>query len=217
MYFRIVAYYLISLLMSVSLCYADGQNLDLDQTSSEPPPTLQFSNVEFRITGTSNVRDWDIVSDTMGGIIRFGSAFTHPEENSGNPGAWIEEVFLYIPNHSLDSGNPIMNQTMNNSLESESYPNLEYRMSDVEDMSAGSSSDELSFIVNGVLGAAGAEYELTHEVFVHQISEKTFRIFGDFEMNMTDLDIEPPTFMRGALKTTDAVEVNYNLTVTLED
>ena len=214
MYFRKVTILLIWCLMSVSLCYAGTQSLD--RNNSESPSSLHFSDVEFRISGTSNVRDWDIVSDSMGGVVRFGPAFTHPDESSDNSGQWLEEVYLYIPNHSLDSGNSIMNQTMNKSLESETYANLEYRMIDVEDMPAGNSSREKSFIVNGVVSAAGSEYELRHKVYVRQLSEETFRIFGDFDMNMTDLDIEPPTFMRGALTTADAVRVDYNFTVTFE-
>lgn len=211
MYFRKVMLLLISCVVSVSLCYAHNSGLDLN--SSNSPSSLHFSDVEFRISGTSNVRDWKVVSDSMGGTIRFGPAFTDPDENSANPGNWIEEVYLYIPNHSLDSGNAVMNQTMNNSLKSETYDKLEYRMVNIEDMSASNSYDERSFVVNGVVSAAGSEHELKHEVLVLLVSEDTFRISGSFDLNMTDLDIAPPTFMRGALTTTDAVKVDYNFTV----
>jgi len=222
MRFRIVTFLLIFCMISASLSYADSQGLDWSNTESPSPsssssPLFHFSDVEFRISGTSNVRDWDIVSDTLGGIIRLGPAYTQPDENSGNPAQWIEEVYLYIPNHSLESGIRMMNQTMNQSLESETYAKLEYRMTNIVDMLADSGSEEQGFIVNGVVGAAGSEYELEHEVYVRQLSGETFRIFGDFEMNMTDLGIEPPTFMRGALTTTDAVRVDYNFTVTFED
>jgi hypothetical protein len=213
--YRMTTLLLISCLVSVSLCHAVSQSLE--SNSIKLPASLHFSDVEFRISGTSNVRDWKIVSDSLGGTISFGPALTNPGDSSDNPGKWINTVYLYIPKHSLDSGNNIMNQTMNKSLKSEAYPNLEYRMSGVQDMLVENGSAERNFIVTGVLGAAGAEYEVTHMVTLHQLSGKQYQIFGDFDLNMTDFDIEPPTFMRGTLTTTDAIRVDYSFTIILSD
>ncbi len=214
MYFRKVTLLLILCVMSFSLSFAHNSSLDLN--SSNSTSSLHFSNVEFRISGTSNVRDWDIVSDTLGGIISFGPAFTNPHDNYDNPSGWLEQVLLYIPNHSLESGNTIMNQTMNKSLKSETHDILEYKMSHVEEILAVNDTTMRSFLVNGVVGAAGALNELTHKVHVRQLSEESFQIFGDFSMKMTDLDIEPPTFMRGALTTAVAITVDYKFTITFK-
>ena len=85
-------------------------------------PIPRFTDLTFVISGTSNVRDWDINADVLNGVIQPGPLFATLAGSEGfenmpdGEGAWFEEVTLSIPADHLDSGIAVMNQTMHKHL-----------------------------------------------------------------------------------------------------
>lgn len=178
------------------------------QNSADQHQALEITEVSFTIIGTSNVRDWEIESEEMSGTVIFGPAFYEDEEDSEQ---WFEEISLQIPNDSLDSGIGAMNSTMHDHLETEDHPEIKYRLESVEEVSGSVSSGNLRFLISGVGTAAGNEHRFTHKVRVNRREAGSYRVSGTMEFNITDFDIEPPTFMRGALVTEDEITVEYRL------
>ena len=212
MNFRISTFIFICYLVPVFFLYSAAHSTG--QNTAENANEWHFSDVTFTITGTSNVRDWEIATDELTGMLRTGPAFAGFAESSDNPDQWFEEVSLSIPKESLDSGNSMMNQTMLTTFKSDEHPYLKYRVISVEEVKPGSNSDERIFLVDGSASAAGAEHGFKHEVSVQKKSSGSYLVYGTFDIKMTDLNMEPPTFMRGALKTADDTTVAYKFTIT---
>lgn len=187
----------------------------MDGDGSSHPALSVFEEVSFVISGTSNVRDWEIHSDTMSGIIVPGHTFSHaagtePDLSGTNPkSAWFDEVSLSIPAKTLDSGIGLMNQTMHTHLKSEEYPTISYRLVDVEEVTHSDEPGQITVMVIGIASAAGGENEVRHEVTLDFSDPDKLLISGEIPMLMTDFGIEPPTFMRGALKTDDAMMITF--------
>ncbi len=174
---------------------------------------LSIREVTFSISGTSNVRDWEVSTETMTGTIRIGPGFGKFDAEQNNTEQWFEEITLSIPNETLDSGISVMNSTMHDHLMSEEYPEIGYRLLDIESVQSGNYPAERKLILNGIVTAAGTDHNITHDVALRQEGNE-FIVSGELDLKITDFDIKPPTFMRGALKTADEMTVSYRLILT---
>ncbi len=174
---------------------------------------FQIRDADFSISGTSNVRDWEIKSETLTGVIRTGNAFLQTGEDGHAPENWFEEVSLTIPANSLDSGINTMNNTMHETLDSDENPEITYYLESVESVRNGDSEQEYVLRIHGRAQAAGSYHQMTHEVIVVRENPQVFQVTGEFEVRFSDFEMEPPSFMRGALKTGDEIEVRFRFTM----
>ena len=171
-------------------------------------PSFDITEVSFVMSGTSNVRDWEIGSDKMTGSVILGPAFFNGEEGMDQ---WFEEILLYVPNKSLDSGISAMNSAMHDNLKTDEHPQLTYRLAGVEEVTKAEDGESLTFRVNGVANAAGNDHQFVHDVVVSREGDGTYGVSGELDFKMTDFEIDPPTFTRGALKTQDRFSITYRL------
>ncbi|MDI6401305.1 YceI family protein [Balneolaceae bacterium ANBcel3] len=178
--------------------------------------TFSIQEVSFMISGTSNVRDWEIETDAMKGTITGGPAFSDPEAYMEHPEAWFNQVELTISNKTLDSGISAMNSTMHQTLNSEEHPQLTYVLDEVEYVWGDAEPMELTFLVHGTATAAGNEHRFSEEIIIKKLGENRYEVSSEMKLNMTDFDIEPPTFMRGALQTGDAMNIAFRIVLTSE-
>ncbi len=174
---------------------------------------FQIRDADFSISGTSNVRDWEIKSETLTGVIRTGNAFLQTGEDGHAPENWFEEVSLTIPANSLDSGINTMNNTMHETLDSDENPEITYYLESVESVRNGDGEQEYVLRIHGRAQAAGSYHQMTHEVIVVRENPQVFQVTGEFEVRFSDFEMEPPSFMRGALKTGDEIEVRFRFTM----
>lgn len=185
-------------------------------------PAPRFMDLTFVISGTSNVRDWDINADVLNGIIQPGALFANLAGSEGfenmpdGEGAWFKEVTLSIPADHLDSGIAVMNQTMHKHLRSEEYPELGYRLVDVESISRDLETGKILVKAKGRASAAGEEHELVHEVWIDLSTPPLIRVSGELDVTFSDFRIEPPTFMRGALTTGNAMKISFGFIYVLD-
>ncbi len=190
----------------------------LGQDRQDRPEALLIKEASFIITGTSNVRDWKIEADTMAGTVKPGPAFYRAvipgaDEQTGSAERWFENVELHIPNQALDSGISLMNNVMHQYLDSEEYPEIRYRLKETVNTSSYNDGNSLIIAAMGVLSAAGSDHEMSHEVHFSREDSGSYEISGELQLHFTDFDIEPPSYMRGALTTDDAITVNYRVTL----
>lgn len=205
------------LIFSVALFATALQNPGITSVNNDENsnPVPRFTDVTFVISGTSNVRDWDINSEVLNGVIQPGSLFaslaaSDPVESVlEGEGAWFEEVALSIPTDHLDSGIAVMNQTMHKHLRSEEYPELSYRLMDVESVSRDAETGKILVKAKGLASAAGEEHELVHEVWIDYSTPPLIRVSGELDVTFSDFKIEPPTFMRGALTTGNVMKISF--------
>lgn len=111
----------------------------------------------------------------------------------------IEAVAVIIPIKSFDSGNSNRDSHAIEVLEALKFPNVTFSASNIQE-----SGSEL--LVKGNLSFHGVTKPL--ELKVQQaISKTSIKIIGDFTVNMTDFNIEPPGLM--GLKTEEKIALKF--------
>jgi len=111
----------------------------------------------------------------------------------------IEAVAVIIPIKSFDSGNSNRDSHAIEVLEALKFPNVTFSASSIQE----SGSD---LLVKGNLSFHGVTKPL--ELKVQQtISKTNIKITGDFAVNMTDFNIEPPGLM--GLKTEEKIALKF--------
>ena len=185
------------------------QRLEADQTES-----LRITSVEFKISGTSNVRDWDIETDEIRGVIIPGPGFFVSETEDSSQ--WFEQVALTITNQTLDSGISAMTGAMHGYLKTEEYPEIHYRLEEILSVENAELPGAIKVRVRAVTQAAGNDHTLEHDVLVSPNGDNSYEISGILDLQFTDFEIDPPTFMRGALRTGNDMTVTYKLIVSEE-
>ncbi len=207
MYNKKTAYALLSAILVISLVHVQP---GLGLNTADKKQSFEITEVSFTIIGTSNVRDWEIESDEMTGTVVFGPAFFG---GGDDPDQWFEEISLRIANESLDSGISAMNSAMHDNLETDEHPELRYRLGRVDRVTGSVDSGNLTFRVYGVATAAGNDHRFMHDVDVTLQDDGTYHVSGSMDLRFTQFNIEPPTFMRGALTTDNEMQVEYSFTL----
>lgn len=111
----------------------------------------------------------------------------------------IEAVAVIIPIKSFDSGNSNRDSHAIEVLEALKFPNVTFSASSVQE----SGTD---LIIKGNLSFHGVSKPL--ELKVQQaISKANIRVTGDFVINMTDFNVEPPRLM--GLKTEEKIALKF--------
>lgn len=182
------------------------QRLNSDQTES-----LRIASVEFKISGTSNVRDWDIETDEIHGVIIPGSGFF--ASDTVDTSQWFEQVALSIVNQTLDSGISAMTGAMHGYLKTEEHPEIHYTLEEILSVENAESPGAVKMRVRAVAQAAGNDHTIEHDVLVSPKGEGSYEVSGVLNLQFTDFEIDPPTFMRGALRTGNDMKVAYKLIV----
>ncbi|MCO6475993.1 MAG: YceI family protein [Phaeodactylibacter sp.] len=134
--------------------------------------------------------------------------------------AIFEEAQLRIRTRDLDCGNRNMNKDMYETLKANQYPSIAITI-----LEAGlrpgeklSQTEEWSHIVaRAQISVAGVTRTALLKVRAKQIGTATYRFLSQYTIKMTDFNIDPPTAMLGLVKVNDKIEINFDLTVAVEE
>ena len=111
----------------------------------------------------------------------------------------IEAVAVIIPVKSFDSGNSNRDSHAIEVLEALKFPNVTFSASNIQE-----SGNDL--LIKGNLSFHGVTKPL--ELKVQQVVSKTsIKVNGDFVINMTDFNVEPPGLM--GLKTEEKITLKF--------
>lgn len=178
----------------------------------------------FVITGTSNVRDWEVTTNKVRATIVFGPEVVDwvngaakrigTVENGAISGShWMDEVHFSLPAISLDSGISLMNETMYRHLLADRHPLISYKLSEVRNIQEGDHAGTLMLTVLGTSRAAGKDHDVEHTVQLTRTDGGFITVSGEIDLKMSDFNIDPPEFMRGALVTSDEIQIAFNFTL----
>ena len=178
----------------------------------------------FVISGTSNVRDWEVVTNKICATVVFGSEIAdwvngatkliETAETKAFSGAqWMDEVHFSLPAISLDSGISVMNETMYKHLLADRHPLISYKLSEVRSIQEGDHAGTLALTLLGISRAAGEDHDVEHTVQLTRTDGEFITVSGQIDMKMSDFNINPPEFMRGALVTSDEIQIAFNFTL----
>lgn len=145
------------------------------------------------VEGTSNVRDWGVDVDEIEGKFIMGEAT-------------IEMIEFSVLTETFKGHINGMNKHIQKAIKQKEYPELTFRLNEVE------SFDGKSAVINGNLTVAGVTQLIKVEGQVEKV-DKGFEIKGEKLLRMTDFDIEPPKAMLGTVKAADEIKVTFDIII----
>ena len=163
----------------------------------------------IQVEGTSTLHDWTSDVEEFGSYIKFNAAALEGDTLS-NP---VESLSLTIPVESIESGKGGMNRRTYDALKSDDFPNIMFQMNKAELVSADSALASLELSVEGNLTIAGTTKSITLPVTGVRQDDGTFKFTGEYEINMKDYDVDPPSAMLGTIKAGEVVTIPFEIHV----
>jgi polyisoprenoid-binding protein YceI len=160
--------------------------------------SLNKANSTLTVSGTSNLHDWDIISNNFSGKLQISDITT----------AQIENLEVYINSESLKSGKNAMDKKTYKALKTDDYKSIKFKMVELK---SNNKIDDSTFEIK--LIAEITICEVTKLLPIDCLLTKkghVVNITGSCTMKMSDFNIEPPTALLGAITTGDAISIKFN-------
>jgi polyisoprenoid-binding protein YceI len=163
----------------------------------------------IQVEGTSTLHDWTSDVEEFGSYIKFNAAALEGDTLS-NP---VESLSLTIPVESIESGKGGMNRRTYDALKSDDFPNIMFQMNNAELVNADSALTSMELSVEGNLTIAGTSKNITLPVTGTKQEDGSYKFTGEYEINMKDYNVDPPSAMFGTIKAGEVVTVPFEIYV----
>lgn len=166
----------------------------------------------IQIEGTSTLHDWTSDVEEFSSHIKF-NAGALENDTLSNP---VESLSLTIPVKSIESGKGGMNRRTYDALKSDDFPNIMFQMNNAELVNADSVLTSMELNVEGNLTVAGVSKDITLPVTGTKQEDGSFIFTGEYEINMKDYNVDPPSAMLGTVKAGEIVNITFEIIVAEE-
>ena len=161
---------------------------------------------DIKVSGTSNLHNWSMEVKDLSSSAKFtfGPA-------TGNLPQSLTSFEFTIPVHNLKSGESSMDSRAYTAMKADKFATITY-------VSASSvivpgQNGQFQIRSTGNLTIAGVTQSVVVTANCHANPDGSIACSGSQKVKMTDYQIKPPSFMLGALKTGDALTINFSLTL----
>jgi len=162
----------------------------------------ESKDVDMKLSGTSTLHSWTMDAKTFSGDADFKTGST------GQLTAIKALTFSLIVANLKGSENGL-NKNAYKALKADTYKDIDYKL-----LSATVSPEkDNKYLIKaqGNLTIAGVTKQVSMDVVCVVNEDKTITCTGSQKLNMTDYAVKPPTFMLGAMKTGDAITLDFTL------
>lgn len=163
-----------------------------------PLPPFSIASGTVRVSGTSNVHDWNCSTARATGSFQ--------GEASATALTSVSNLTVTVPVASLDCRNGTMNTNLRRAMNASAQPTIRFALA-----SATVSGTTVSG--NGQLTINGQTKPVQFRASVQPAAGGRFRVTGTVPVKMTDFGVTPPVAMMGAMRTGDRVTVTFDVTV----
>ena len=170
----------------------------------------QPANCKLKMEGTSTIHDWTVESTNVNGFIEADANF--PESALKDAAAARPAVHVSIPVSTLKSYADAMDAVMQDHLNMDQYPLIEYRLIELKPKSAAGAAGPVQFDALGALTVSGATVTNTMPVTIERVDKTKIKIVGSTPLKMTDFDVEPPApriLGMPVIKTGDDIKISF--------
>jgi polyisoprenoid-binding protein YceI len=168
------------------------------QTAPRNAFTIQPES-RVSVEGTSSVRGWTCQAEKIDGAV-----MTDDAQLTLGRASNAASATMSIDVARLECGNGTMNGHMRRALKDQTAPQILFRYQRLE--TTGSTAR-----VTGQLTMAGQTRPVTVEGQLVEEAGGALRLRGQYELKMTDWQIDPPRLMAGTLKVHDPVRINFDV------
>lgn len=146
---------------------------------------------EFTVEGTSNVHDWSAKVNEV--------TATSTVENDR-----ITALRLVFKVESMETGERLMNKRLKESLKAEDHPEIVFVMRTYQ-------VNGSSVTVNGDLTICGVKKNINVRATYSKLTDGSIKLTGTHQVKFSDHGLSAPSYMFGAMKVGDAVNLNFSL------
>jgi polyisoprenoid-binding protein YceI len=151
---------------------------------------------QLKISGTSSLHDWDMVSETATGKL-VGTV-------DGNKLTAITSLVVEMPAESIKSGKGGMDKNAYKALKTNQYKTVKF------DLKAAAKNTDGTWNFTGTFSISGVTKSVTLKIKETIIGGQS--VFeGSYSFKLTDYKITPPTALMGTVKTGDDVKISFTL------
>lgn len=156
----------------------------------------------MKVTGTSTLHDWEVVSDEVSGSLLF-EMKGKPKKNQPLKGSIISsDLSLKVVSLKSERGET-MNGKMHRALLYDEFPEIKFQLTNAILVNQDS-------IAKGVLTLAGKENSVEIEVTLN-VTEDAIAVQGSKDFKLSDFDIDPPSAMFGQIETGNEIVIAFDL------
>ncbi len=165
---------------------------------------IASNNVKITVLGTSNIHDWDLVSEK-------GTCTMSVQQDVAGTITGMSDLSFTMPVNTLKSkhGNQMDNNAYK-AMEASKYPNISFKSGSVTLKPAG--VNNYTVTAPGKLTISSGSRDVTLNGSCKVNADKSVTITGSYKLKTTDYNVKPISIMLGAIKTGADVTIQYNLT-----
>ena len=159
------------------------------------------NDITVRLMGTSTLHNWEMDAKSATGEGQF--VF---KAGSNNDLDSVKSLTFDLMVKDLKSDSKGLDKNAYKALKSDEFKDISFELS-----SSTLSSEKGGYLLNakGKLTIAGVTKDIVTDVHIVVNDNSTITCKGSYKMNMTDYKVSPPTFMLGAMKTGDAITLDF--------
>lgn len=178
------------------------------------PFTAMYAQVQYKlntskeqtvnIAGTSNVHDWKMTAVNPIGEAEFGAL-----SGDNNVPKTLSGLSFSINSKSLKSGNNTMDNRTYKVIKSDAYPKISFKLSNA--LISPVSQNKFTVKATGALTIAGVTRTVVLNVKGEVKADQSITCTGTEKIQLTDYNIQPPSYMLGAMKVGNDIDVSFAL------
>ncbi|WP_407428307.1 YceI family protein [Arcticibacter sp.] len=151
---------------------------------------------EIKVAGTSNIHDWTMQTNTIAGDAQV--------TLTGKDLTDVKALTFNIAVKNLKGKEDLLNSRAHKAMKADKFPAIAFKLN-----SATVSGDIVKG--TGALTIAGVTKDITVQGKASENADGSISLSGTRKIKMSEYGIQPPSFMLGALKVADEINVIYTL------
>ena len=164
----------------------------------------ESKDIDMKLSGTSTLHKWAMDAKAFDGNAQF--IFKSGTDNILTA---IKNLTFSLAVQDLKSDEAGLNKNAYKALKSNEYRDIDYTLTSA--ILSGGVGNKSMVKTQGNLTIAGVTKPILMDVTCVVNKDGTITCIGSYKLKMTDYQVKPPTFMLGAMKTGDAITLDYTL------
>ncbi|PZX51522.1 YceI-like domain-containing protein [Algoriphagus ratkowskyi] len=157
---------------------------------------------DMKLSGTSSLHDWEMNAQAFSGKAQFD---LKKDDNQTLVG--LSSLTFSLPVTNLKSDKKGLDKNAYQALKTDKHKSIIYTLSSAKV----SAEKDHKFLIKttGNLTISGVTKEVVMNVYCSLNKDSTITCIGTESLKMSDYEVEPPSFLFGAMKTGDAVTLDF--------
>jgi polyisoprenoid-binding protein YceI len=167
---------------------------------------------KVRIDGSSNIHDWNMTGQLIGGFLEVPAGVVLDSSQAavaGVTGGKLDaRAEVSIPVTAMQSGTEGMDEVMQQAMNAQNFPRIQYRLSEMVLKEPHAAGTPLDFDTKGELVVAGVTNSLSMPIHIESTDKARLKVTGSVPLKMTDFKVKPPVKL-GVFRTVDEVKISF--------